>query len=121
MIKQFHPWASTVTVDQLKKIVYDNFEPLTKYHPGIYWVIIWIAKIQLTENGYFFEAAIAPLKEKDPKLVFTISKLDIQKTQTIFLPLRIMRILPMGTGFAIFNSVKLDLSSNLKLFYFRGD
>lgn len=92
-------FTAKVTLEQLKKIVSEAIFHLDYRQ---LWMITWIDKIDVNPSGYpYFIAAVHQvISDRPSDSSFDLSKLDLKKPRTVALPLRLLRLFPVGTLFS---------------------
>lgn len=87
-------WAPKVDLEELKTIARDA---VTVRDSLDYWMITWIDKFFLSDDGSsFFRASIHRVMTSELNNL-NLSSLDLKNPRFVSLPLRLMRIFPVGT------------------------
>ncbi len=101
-------FSSKLKFEDIKKIVQDSISHLDIRET---WMITWIDKIfEGNDNNMYFTAIIHRIKAKD-KLKFELKNLDLNQPSIVTLPLRLIRIFPVGT---IFKDGEVQFKSHLE-------
>lgn len=87
-------WHPKVSIEELKTVVQ---EALTVPYSEDVWMITWIDKIGLDHEGNpYFKASIHRIMSSELEY-FKLDSLDLKNPTFVTLPLRIMRLFPVGT------------------------
>lgn len=98
-------WTAKLSLEQLKTIIGDSISHLDFRE---FWMITWIDRIGLRDDGTpFVKVAIHRVRSGE-LTKFSTGRLDLKRPQWITIPLRLLRIFPVGTlfkaGMAMFRS-----------------
>lgn len=98
-------WKAKLTLEQIKTIISDCIAELD---PRQTWMITWLDKIALRDDGTpYIKVAVHHVHQELFK-AFSLEHLNINKPRWIALPLRLLRVFPVGTllhnGMAMFGS-----------------
>lgn len=89
-------WTGKISLEGLKEIVGDSIMDLDFRD---FWMITWIDKVGLSDDGTpYVKASVHRVKATDLRN-FKVEGLDLKRPQWISLPLRLLRIFPVGTLF----------------------
>ncbi len=87
-------WPPNISLEELKGVVEKSISQLDFRD---FWMITWIDKIGTGDDGTpYFKASVHRVKSSDLSK-FRVISLDLLKPQWITLPLRLLRIFPVGT------------------------
>lgn len=102
-------FSTKITLKDIKKIAEDSILNLDKSET---WMITWIDRIFfVSDKNAFFSACVHRVKTID-KIVHELNDLEFKHPKTITLPLRLLRIYPVGT---IFNNGETLFKAHLSL------
>lgn len=98
-------WTEEISLETLKAIVQ---EAVAVKDSEDYWMVTWVDKIGLGYDGTpYYKASIHRIKSTELK-DFKIESLDLSSPRFVVIPLRLLRIIPVGTlikhGLILFKS-----------------
>jgi len=98
-------WYGKLTLEQFRKILTDSISHLDFRD---LWMITWIDRIAISDDGTpYFKASVHRVRSEKVS-DFSIDLLDLKRPRWITIPLRLLRIFPVGTlfnqGMAMFKS-----------------
>lgn len=89
-------WAPNISLEELKGAVEKS---ISRLDVRDFWMITWIDKIGIGDDGTpYFKASVHRVKSSDLSY-FRVQSLDLRNPSWITLPLRLLRIFPVGTLF----------------------
>lgn len=105
-------WKAKLSLEQIKTII---SRCIAELDPRQTWMITWLDKVGLRDDSTPYIKVAVHRVRAESSSSFSIDHLDINKPRWIVIPLRLLRVFPVGTllhnGMAMFGSHQKYLSS----------